>query len=209
MSIRFRPIAAVALCLLLPTFTFMFHLVLGFFEPYGSLLYRIVHPINLLIILTLLWFYETPLETVQEVARLGNGRWARQMAALKPDGSQPRADTGEYNLTDYSFYQKTGTWICVALAQWVFWLWFVFPVKYFFLTIPPALAGAIHVWRSRMSILGPTYQFACDREIEDMEDAIKNGEPHCPRCFGSISAHKQNNESTLYSEWVMVAGDDL
>ncbi|KAF9028046.1 hypothetical protein BDZ89DRAFT_1133858 [Hymenopellis radicata] len=179
---RFRPISVVAIGLFLPTVLFM-HIVaiIEFSEldpdvAYASLLYHIVHPLYLLIILTLRWLYETPLETVQEVERRRKpeGRWAQKMAGLKPDGSQRSQPSGEYNLSDYVFYKDAGTYICAALAHWIFWLWLVFPVQYWFLTIPPAFAGAIYIWQSRMSFLGPSYQFACDREIEDRQDAMTN-----------------------------------
>ncbi|KAF9048124.1 hypothetical protein BDZ89DRAFT_1058070 [Hymenopellis radicata] len=176
---RFGTISAVAIGHFLPTFLFMYSV--AFFEfgeldpyaSYASLVYYIVHPLYLLIILTLRWFYETPLETLQEVARLRKpeGRWARQMAGMKTDGSQRAQPSGEYNLSDYAFYKNAGTYICAALAHWIFWLWLAFPVQYWFLTMPPAFAGAIYMWQSRMSFLGPSYQFACDREIEDREDA--------------------------------------
>ncbi|KAF9022974.1 hypothetical protein BDZ89DRAFT_1070335 [Hymenopellis radicata] len=153
-----------------------FRRIAGIWGQYTSrLLYIIFHPLHLLIILTLRWLYETPLDTVQEVARGGKGRWARQMAGLKPDGSQraePSGNMGEYNI-NLSHYIEAGTQICVALAHWTFWLWLAFPVKYWFLTIPAALAGAFYVWRYRMIFLGPGYQFACDREIEDVEDAMQ------------------------------------
>ncbi|KAF9028047.1 hypothetical protein BDZ89DRAFT_1133859 [Hymenopellis radicata] len=170
---RFRSISTVAIGLFLPTVGFMNVLALVKSDErdaaYASLIYQIVHPLHLLVILTLRWFYETPLETVQEVERLRKpeGRWAQ--AGLKPQRTEPM---GEYNLSDYVFYKDAGTYICVALAHWVFWLWLVFPVQYWFLTIPPAFAGAIYIWQSRMSFLGPSYQFACDREIEDREDAM-------------------------------------
>ncbi|KAF9028042.1 hypothetical protein BDZ89DRAFT_782295 [Hymenopellis radicata] len=176
---RFHSISFVAIFLIILTDLCMQLLALsesseleGPHAAYASLLYHIIHPLHLLIILTLRWFYETPLETVQEVERLRKpeGRWAQQM---KPDGSQRVQPSGEYNPADYA-YKDAGTYICVALAHWVFWLWLVFPVQYWFLTIPPAFAGAIYIWQSRMSFLGPSYQFACDREIEDREDATTN-----------------------------------
>ncbi|KAF9016662.1 hypothetical protein BDZ89DRAFT_1141297 [Hymenopellis radicata] len=58
-------------------------------QQYSPVPYLIIHTLHLLAILVLRWLYETPLETVQEAARLSGGAWAQRMA-LNPDGSKRR-----------------------------------------------------------------------------------------------------------------------
>ncbi|KAF9016653.1 hypothetical protein BDZ89DRAFT_1075411 [Hymenopellis radicata] len=137
-------------------------------QVYSPVPYLTIHTLHFLVILVLRWLYETPLETVQEAARLAGGPWAKRMA-LKPGGSKRRLQPLckiEYNARDYCFYTKAGTIICVALGHWTFWLWLIIP-EYQCVTIHLGLAGAIIVWRRRMDFLGPGYQFAWDVEAEN------------------------------------------
>ncbi|KAF8918344.1 hypothetical protein CPB85DRAFT_1281587, partial [Mucidula mucida] len=155
-SNRFRLILVAAAGLDIAFFSFMLFLGEGAFQPYTSLIYQIIQPICLIIILALRWFYETPLETVQEVARLRNWRWAR--AYKKPDEGSTQPERPDIHLSDHGVYLEAGGHLSALFAQWVFWLWLLFPVKFFYLTIPGALVVAICIWQCRMSFLGPSHE---------------------------------------------------